>query len=450
MSSQGAVDISGLFLLERESKSLEQIYDALKGIIRAAQRERKCPKCKKPFVHRKGVGIFCPECQTVPRRFMIRLKYEGKTYEIYCDKLTGDSFTSYRQAFNALQRINQEIEEGVFRFEEWKKGGVLDLYFEVRWEKFLEGKEVEARAGNIAESYLKQLKSYSRNHILPFWTGKIVKSITRGHIEDFKNYLFEKPSKKKSESEREGLSKKTISNILNILNEFFRWLEENEWISRVPSFPKIRLEVPEIHPVSWETQVAILEHIKQKYPEHYSFFLFLFMQAVRPGEAGALQWRDLDLEKGEVTIRRTFSARKIRERTKSGVVGTIPLRNEVWKVLLELRRERRTDLPSAFVFRTPRGALYKDYTIDRIWGKIRKDLNLPEEITCYNAGRHTTGTLAFRSGADAEAIRRYMRHSDIRMTKRYIHAQAQDLRHRVTDLLPSLEGEGCKGGAEQE
>ena len=47
-------------------------------------------------------------------------------------------------------------------------------------------------------------------------------------------------------------------------------------------------------------------------------------QGVHPGEACALLWEDSDLAKGFVWIRRTFSARRLKDTTKGGRARLIP------------------------------------------------------------------------------------------------------------------------------
>ena len=407
----------------------------MRGSIRTSQ---KCPVCKGKFVHQKGVAYFCQKCKTQPTRFFIDVyDDQGKRHQLFSDKLTKRPFSSYQQAWEALVRINHEIEQGTFNPNEYSTKTPVDVYFEVRWEKFVSRKEREYKAGSLSKGYIQQIRSYEY-YILSFFRGKSVMQIRRGDIEDFKDFLF---STKRKKDEEEGLSPKTVKNILGLLNQFFNHLRDDGWIREVPVFPKVKVPEPEIQTVSEEVQGEILKFVAFEMPEHFPIMLFIMMQGVRPGEACALKWKDIDLKEKKVTIQRTFSARELRETTKGGRARVIPLHEEVVEVLKALRKEK-PGLPEAFVFRQRNGNPYKDYTINRIWKRIRESLGLPEGVKFYGASRHSFGTILLKKGIGVEFVRRFMGHADIRTTKRYLHLAPDDLRVVVDVLSPrGLDGD---------
>jgi len=415
------VDGCVLSIIEQQLKERAAEYADLRGSIRTRQ---KCPVCKGKFVHQKGVAYLCPKCKTQPTRFFIDVyDAQGRRHQLFSDKLTKRPFSSYQQAWEALVRINHEIEQGTFNPNEYSTKTPVDVFFEVRWERFVSRKEREYEAGSLSKGYIKQIHSYER-YILSFFRGKSVMQIRKGDIEDFKDFLFEK-----------GLSPKTVQNILGLLKHFFRHLKDDDWIREAPVFPRVKVPEPKIQTVSEEVQMEILKFVASEMPEHFPIVLFIMMQGVRPGEACALKWKDIDLKEKTVTIQRTFSARELRETTKGGRARVIPLHEEVVEVLKALRKEK-PGLPEAFVFRQKNGNPYKDYTINRIWKRIRESLGLPEEVKFYGASRHSFGTIILRKGVGVEFVRRFMGHADIRTTKRYLHLAPDDLRVVVNVLSP--------------
>jgi integrase len=88
--------------------------------------------------------------------------------------------------------------------------------------------------------------------------------------------------------------------------------------------------VPEHEPnvISPETQAVILNLVPE---EHKPIFTFLFNQGCRPSEVRALKWKDIQGD--TVIIRRTWSASKLREQTKTKRIRHNLLFSETLKTL---------------------------------------------------------------------------------------------------------------------
>jgi len=166
--------------------------------------------------------------------------------------------------------------------------------------------------------------------------------------------------------------------------------------------------------VFFKKTLKILESLSKK---DRPIFTFLAFQGVRPSEARALKVKDLNFADGVVTISRTYSYRKIRERVKSKVIRPRLINPILLPMLKEICKDKH---PEAFVFINNRtGRPYSDDTLFRIWNKTREKLNI--EITLYQATRHSLASIALNNGAPLTAIQGVLGHTDYRTTLKYAH-----------------------------
>jgi len=370
--------------------------EPMKGEVRC---KGKCPSCGNNFKHIHKLGYICPNCKTTPKRFYIDLWWQGERIRIYSDKL-GEPLDTYQRTFNLLSHIQYEIKHHIFDPTKYKASEIRKFLFENRITQFLSEKKIEEEKRNISPSYINSLKNYINNYFLPFFKGMDVRDISS---DDIKNFYYNLPERKE----------KTIKNILDALKHFFRNLYQYEIIDKIPIFPKIR--VPESIPrwTSIENQLKLLNAIAEC---HKPIFTFILFQGVRPSEARALKWKDLDLPNRIVIIRRTFSSSKIVERTKGRNIKPRLIHPFVYEKLKELQR----GLPEAFVFINPK--TQKHYSKTRLEDIFRKARNITGiDINLYAAGRHSVATNAALAGADMRAIRDYLGHADSRTTEIYTH-----------------------------
>ena len=301
--------------------------------------KQKCPKCGGKF-ERTSLGLRCPKCLTTPSRYYVYLSWKGRKIKIYSFK-DGQPLSSWDLAKRAQQLIEHEIESGAFDPSKWVKSDARKFLFEKQWARWFDIKNKKMERGELSPGYLDQIKSYQRR-IIAFFKNKDVREIKRADITDFLTSL------------EEDLSPKTISNILGLLQNFLNFLKTEEVIDRVPRFPEIRIPKNEPEVLSKEEQAIILGYIQENLPEHFPIMAFILRQGVRPGEACALFWEDIDLAKGFVWIRKTFSARKLKETTKGRKDRIIPLDPEIHALLKE-HVKKVAPFPKNFVFVQPNG-----------------------------------------------------------------------------------------------
>lgn len=374
----------------------------MKGYVRTKE---KCPRCSGKFV---GTPLRCPSCGINPKKYYadIHVKGHGRL-RIFSDR-TGHSLDSHERANRVLIAIRYEIDQHIFDPSRYVSTNIKNFLFENRIEAWLASKEKEVEKGNLAPSYIKNLKNYKNNYYLPFFKGKDIREIRAYHIHQFYEQLPKKEPK-------------YLKNIMNALENFFSLLVRFEFITHRPAFPKITVDRKAPKWVDADTR---LEYLKAIPEADRPIFIFLAFQGVRPGEARALRVKDLDLKKGVLIVSRTYSGRIIREKVKSKVVRP-RLINPILIPLLE--EACRNKHPEAFVFLNPRvGRSYSENVIYKIWKGMKEKLGL--DITPYQATRHTVASIALNNGAPLVAIKDVLGHTDIRTTLKYAHLEIETQR----------------------
>ncbi|RLA93828.1 MAG: hypothetical protein DRG25_03785 [Deltaproteobacteria bacterium] len=92
---------------------------------------------------------------------------------------------------------------------------------------------------------------------------------------------------------------------------------------------------PEWNWIDEDTQARILMEIPKK---HRPFIYFMIRYGVRPGEARALFWEDIDFKQKVITIRRNFSLNEHRKITKTRRIRKLPLFSDIEEILKTLPR----------------------------------------------------------------------------------------------------------------
>lgn len=228
-----------------------------------------------------------------------------------------------------------------------------------------------------------------------FFAKKDIKEIKVGDVEDFFAWLPER------------YSAKTKKNCLAVLHKIFSDAYRRQDVDRIPGFPRVQVQDPEIKWIEAGDQDRVIDAIPA---QDRPIFRFIAAYGVRPGEARALQWDCIDFERRLITIRRTFSGAKLQEVTKSRNIRYLPLTDDVAEFLQEVRGI------GGFVFRNSSG---RPYTVDvsKIWKAAAAQVGV--DITLYQGTRHSLASRLIQSGENMEIIRKILGHTTIATTQRY-------------------------------
>lgn len=256
-----------------------------------------------------------------------------------------------------------------------------------------------------------------------------------------------------SEMQERGLSPRTvrITHIVlsNALKQAVRWhiLHQN---------PAQNVELPkrvrkEMTVLSLDEAIRFLEAAREDI--HGMIFAFALATGMRPEEYLALQWKDLDLQKGTATIQRTLCWRRGKgggwyfgEPKTLQSRRTIPLPASLIKEMLHHKRqqaERRLKLGKEYqaydlVFATATGGpLHSDNLGARNFKSVRDRAKLLSGVTLYTL-RHTCATLLLLAGENPKVVSERLGHSSIVMTLDIYSHVLPSMQQAATEKLEKM------------
>ena len=151
-------------------------------------------------------------------------------------------------------------------------------------------------------------------------------------------------------------------------------------------------------------------------PGVYGVCLFQYATGCRIGEALAMRWTAVDLERGRVTIRLRIHAGEVGPVKTANSLRTIPIPQQ----LIDYLRERPQR--SEWVFASPSNPKrhWRDEDYQEAWRKLRKNLNIRQLGT--HAWRHTFVSMALANGWSPGSIAEHVGCSIEMILRRYAHA----------------------------
>lgn len=204
----------------------------------------------------------------------------------------------------------------------------------------------------------------------------------------------------------------------------------------------------EVNIIKEEMQFFTLEEYKKfdsviKEFDYHVFFKLLYYNGLRKGEAQALTWKDIDIERKEVKITKTLMSKIKGEnwtisspKTKSSI-RTLPLTNNLTEDLKSLKKEAmkyKDYSDNWFVFGN--AIPFKESTITNKKNVYCKSANV-KQIRVHDF-RHSCASLLINQGASIALVSKYLGHSNISITlNTYTHLYKSELEN-VTNLLNNL------------
>lgn len=199
-----------------------------------------------------------------------------------------------------------------------------------------------------------------------------------------------------------------------------------------------------------EELARLLETCRTTAPRWHLFVLTLARTGMRLGEACALQWRDVDLDRRIAVVQRAFWRGRVQS-PKSGRVRHVDLSRQLTAALraaldLEQARasaERRPANPWIFARRDGRPPNTDNFR-RRVWRRLFRDAGLP--YAWPHSLRHTYASLLLQNGESLAYVKAQLGHRSIQMTVDvYGHLVAGENRAAV-DRLDDAATSRVRGG----
>ncbi|HEX8397676.1 MAG TPA: site-specific integrase [Pyrinomonadaceae bacterium] len=200
------------------------------------------------------------------------------------------------------------------------------------------------------------------------------------------------------------------------------------------------------------TQKECVQFLHKLKDERFAaLFSFALATGMRPEEYLALQWKDIDLEKGTATVRRALVTHRKgggwhfgEPKTKKSR-RTLPLPKSIIRELQAHRRqqgEARLKLGSAWqnydlVFPSELGTPLNPPNVTRHFKRILKDAELRTSIRLYDL-RHTCATLLLQAGINPKIVSERLGHSTIVLTLDVYSHVLPNMQEAASDELDRL------------
>ena len=286
--------------------------------------------------------------------------------------------------------------------------------------RFIEG---HAKANRGKPSGIAATESILRVHLLPPLGRKRLDAITNEDVQRIKGRLSKK-------------SAKTVNNVLAVLNTLLKTAVEWDVIDQVPC--RIRLlrtpkTVAPFHDFEEFERLVTAGVALGPVPE--LIVLLGGHAGLRCGEMMALEWRDVDLERGQLSVARSDWKGHITA-TKGGRPRHVPLTERLHEALRRHRNLRR-----ARVLTTRCGAPLTQKVVQGTMKQVARRARVRPGVHIL---RHTFCSHLAMRGAPARAIQELAGHQDLSTTQRYMHLSPAEMERaiRLLDAPPPGQSHG--------
>lgn len=361
-------------------------------------------------------------------------RYQGKRYRE--QTLLNDTKSNRKKMEEVLTKIENDISEGIFDHPKYfPKGnsnhhsstqnviaeavaGTLPVpqtaaigqvqsiiqttpLFEVFAEKWFDECKIGWR-----RSYIETMRNTIDKHLLPYFGDKMVSSIRREDILDFRSQLAKVPGRKS-----QNLSARRINAIVlglrQILNEA---ADRYNFTTPGQRVKPLKIKRQDIAPFTLDEVNLILKTIRADYRD---YFIVRFFTGMRTGEIHGLKWKYIDFKNRQILIRETLVRDEMEEEGKTDLsIREIFMSDVVYEALL--RQREVTFKHSEFVFCNAFGKPHNlNNLTNRIWYPILRHLGF--ELRRPYTTRHTAATLWLAAGENPEWIAKQMGHATTEM-----------------------------------
>ncbi len=245
----------------------------------------------------------------------------------------------------------------------------------------------------------------------------------------------------------QGLSHKTIKDILIVLKMVLKFGAKNKWLEYRPfdiQFPTER-EKQNIEVLSRANQKKIMSYVQ----EHFTFRnlgVYICLSAgMRIGEICALTWEDIDVENGIIHIRRTIQRiysidEGIRKteliidspKTKNSI-REIPMSRDLLKMLKPVKKI----VNNKFFVLTNDAKPTEPRTYRSFYKKFMQALDMPR--LKFHGLRHSFATRCIESKCDYKTVSVILGHSNISTTLNlYVHPNLEQKKKCIEQMFKGL------------
>lgn len=270
------------------------------------------------------------------------------------------------------------------------------------------------------------------NHLLPTFGNKVI-VITEQEVQQFVLLKLDA-----------GLSQKTVKDFLIVLKMIYRYgvkineFQHCDWDIKYPNAQENKaLEVLNI-----THHKKLMAFVSDNFTFRNLGILICLQTGMRIGEVCALQWGDIDLQKGVVSISRTIERIYIIDsevKHTELIISSPKTQNShrdipLSKTLLQMLRPLKRIVNDKFFIITNEEKPTEPRTFRNYYKKVLRTLNIPP--LKFHGLRHSFATRCIESNCDYKTVSVILGHSDISTTLNlYVHPNNEQKKKCIDKML---------------
>jgi integrase len=357
-------------------------------------------------------GVFYREARRIGQKGLERVYYvifkrHGEAYEEKVGRQYQDAMTPAKAA-----RIRGELIEGKRplrkEIKEAEKNEERSWTFDLLWDEY--------RKRNPIKS-IKSDKSRYDKYLKPKFGNKEPRFLVQSEVDVLRLEMLK------------DKSPQTVKLTLALLRRIANFGNKKDLCDPIPFI----IEMPEVDNLKTEDLTKeqlekLLKAIEKDDHLHAGTMMKLVLfTGMRRGELFKLKWKDLDFDRGFITIRDP----------KGGKSQKIPLNDGARETLLN-----HIEVDSPYVFPGRGGSQRTD--INKAVNRIKKAAGLPEDFRPLHGLRHVYASMLASSGkVDLYTLQKLLTHKSPEMTQRYAHLRDEALKKASSvadDLINGFQG----------
>ena len=239
------------------------------------------------------------------------------------------------------------------------------------------------------------------------------------------------------EYKKQGLSNKSINNIIGFLRSVYKYGIENKWISENPAMsikklPKITREIKYLT----SEQMREFEGIIQTFPiERYVPLLVDLYSGMRISELLALEWSDIDTVHNTITVNKQYYKGHLSTTKTYKSTRKISVPDFIIQKLFELKASQK--VTSKIVFCGETGSYINQGKFVAHWFKKAMDkMGLDYNFHCL---RHTYATYLLSNGVPLKFVQEQLGHSTPQTTLNVYNHVMPNVNFEAMNLLKNLQ-----------
>jgi integrase len=245
----------------------------------------------------------------------------------------------------------------------------------------------------------------------------------------------------------EGLSQKSVKDILIVLKMALKFGAKHQWIEYCPfdiQYPTQR-EKNSIEVLSRADQKKVMCYVQQHFTFRNLGIYICLSAGVRIGEICALTWDDVDTDNGIIHVRRTIQriyTLEGGERKTEILIDTPKTKNSIREIpmnrdLIKMLKPMKKIVNSKFFMLTNDLKPTEPRTYRSYYQRFMRELNMPK--LKFHGLRHSFATRCIESKCDYKTVSVLLGHSNISTTLNlYVHPNMDQKKKCIDQMFKGI------------